>query len=52
MYLIFEYPFDPANGSIIVDPETGTNMIFESIDDARIFADENCAHEFIVICLA
>ena len=52
MYLIFEYPYDPTYGSIIVDPETGSNMIFNSADEARLFADENCAHDFVVICMA
>lgn len=49
MYLIFEYPYDPALGSVVIDTETGGNMVFDTQSEAEEFARDNCIHCYAII---
>lgn len=51
MVLIFEYPFDPQQGSILVDPVTARNLIFTDETTAIAFAEANCIHAYHLITL-
>jgi len=48
MYLIFEYPYDPAVGSVIIDPDSGNILVFDTKDEAVKFARENCNYPYII----
>lgn len=51
MVLIFEYPFDPQQGSILVDPVTALNLVFTDETTAIAFAEANCIHAYHLITL-
>lgn len=51
MYLIFEYPYDPAYGSIVVEPEAGANLVFRSHEEAESFARSQCIHAYVIIVI-
>ena len=48
MYLIFQYPYDPSVGSVIIDPDSGDNLVFDTMYEAETFARENCNHPYII----
>lgn len=48
MYLIFEHPYDPSIGSVIIDPDTEYNLVFDTKDEAEEFARENCNYPYTI----
>ena len=49
MYLIINYPYDPRFASIVIDPSSGCNKVFNSIDEAQIYAEKTMIHEWMIV---
>lgn len=49
MYLIYVYPYDPAQGALIVDANTRFNMFLATWMEVETFARENCIHPYVIL---
>jgi len=48
MFLIFEHHYEPSSGMMVMN-EDGSNMLFESREEALAYAEENCIHVFVIV---
>ena len=51
MFLLIQYPYDPNWASLVIDPSTGANIVFDSKDEAQSYAEKTLIHQWIVVDL-